>query len=87
MCFDQLVCHRPDLVEVEFRRRVWIQHSGVIDVVTVLGHQGFYGHFLHGNIGPHQADKLLGKMSNGCWLDAVPVNQTWEFDRAALGKV
>lgn len=45
--FNQLVRHRPDLVEVQFRRCVRVQHGRVIDVLAIFGHERFYGHFLH----------------------------------------
>ena len=62
---DQVFDERADLAQVQFGRRVRIEHGGVVDMVAILGQKGLHRQFLHVHICTHQCGQLRREVGDG----------------------
>ena len=55
MRVEQVVTKADNIIQAEFRRRVRIQHGGVVYVLFVMGERSLNGQQLHVDIGTVQS--------------------------------
>ena len=76
---QQIIDQMPDLVEVQFSRRMRVQHGGVINMFSLAGQQRFNRQLLDVDIGLHQSGEMRRQMADFLRVQTVPVNQARYF--------
>src|SRR6516165_8359710 len=69
-----------DLVEVEFRRGMRVEHRGLVDVVAATGERRLDRQLLHVYVGADHAGQLRRKCADAGRLDAVAVDEARHLD-------
>ncbi len=76
---DELVAHRPDLIEGQDGRGVGIEHDGVVDVLALAGEGGFDGQVLDIDVGLAKRGELRRKSADMGRLHALGIDQARDF--------
>ena len=64
MRLDEFVHEELDLIRIQLRRGVRIEHGGVVDVLPLAGQRSFYRKRLYVDVGLHQRRQLRGQRSD-----------------------
>lgn len=84
---QQVVNESANLVEIEFRRRVGINHRSIMEEPRISLEDCFDGKFLDVDVGLHQSGKMRGNATDPNRLDTVLVDHTWDLNTAASGEI
>jgi uncharacterized protein (TIGR03083 family) len=80
-----LVVHQPpDLVQVELRGGVRVEHGGVVDMVALAGQGGLDRQRLYVDICQDQRRQVRGEQANMRGLDSVSIHQAGNLHTASL---
>ena len=84
---QQILNERANLVEIEFRRRVRIEHRRIVKEPGISLEDGFDGECLHVHVRLHQGGKMRRKATDANRLDSVLVDRTWHLNATSVGKI
>jgi hypothetical protein len=84
---EHFIYHRADFWQSADGAREWIKRHRVINGFPLTGESRFDDELLHIDIRAIEGGQLGRQQTNGCRLDAVPINQARHFHAASIRQI
>ena len=87
VCFDELVYHLLDAVDIQLAAGVRVEHRGLVNVLALTRDRCFDGEQLDVDIRHIHRRALHGQRTDVAGVDTRPVDETWHLNTCLLGQI